>query len=103
MGAHIDQCNEEPEQSSNTGAACRYKLRTDQRKKERHHDMPQNEPREIGFGTKQGWDFLVRALHKRAVPNEAKDKDETKRGKECDREFFPVHNLFRVEALVKAR
>jgi hypothetical protein len=64
--------------------------------------MPQNQPREIGLGAKKGWDFLVRALHKRAVPDKSKDKDETKRGKECDREFFPVHDLFRVEVLVKA-
>jgi len=30
----------------------------------------------------------VRAVHERAVPNESKDEDETKRGEKCDKDFF---------------
>jgi hypothetical protein len=49
---------------------------------------------EIGLRSPQYWHFLMRALHQLAVPDEAKQEDETKSGNKCDEEFFPVHNFF---------
>ena len=75
-----------------------------QRKKERHHDVPKNEPRKMAaklrFGPPKRRDFLMRAMHQLSVPNESKKEDETKRCNECDKEFFPVHNLFRLRFLL---
>src|SRR5882757_1276124 len=42
-------------------------------------------------------------MHQLAVPEEAKQEDETKRCNECDEEFFPVHNLFRLRLLLSPR
>src|SRR5882757_8394856 len=42
-------------------------------------------------------------MHQLAVPEEAKQEDETKRCNECDEEFFPVHNLFRLRLLLSSR
>src|SRR5437763_12353181 len=42
-------------------------------------------------------------MHQLAVPEEAKQEDETKRCDECDEEFFPVHNLFRLRFLLSPK
>jgi hypothetical protein len=39
-------------------------------------------------------------MHQLAVPEEAKQEDETKRCNECDEEFFPVHNFFLLRFLL---
>ncbi len=62
--------------------------------------MPGDQPWEIGLGSEKYWDFLVRARHERAIPNESKNEDETERGEECDGEFFPIHNLFGLKFLL---
>ena len=56
----------------------------------------------IGFGSKKCWHFLMCTIHQLAVPDEAKQEDETKRCNECDEEFFPVHNFFRLRFLLSA-
>src|SRR5947208_6134512 len=45
----------------------------------------------------------MRTMHQLAVPEEAKQEDETKRCDECDEEFFPVHNLFRLRLLLSPK
>src|SRR5438093_254416 len=45
----------------------------------------------------------MRAMHKHPVPDESKEEKKTKRCNECDEEFFPVHNLFRLRLLLKPR
>jgi len=54
----------------------------------------------IGFGSKKCWHFLMCTIHQLAVPDEAKQEDETKRRNECDEEFFPVHNFFLLRFLL---
>ena len=56
----------------------------------------------LGFGSEESWHFLVRTVHEYRVPQEAKQKEETKRCNECDEEFFPVHNFFRLRFLLSA-
>jgi hypothetical protein len=57
----------------------------------------------IGFGSPKCRHFLMCTMHQLAVPEEAKQEDETKRCNECDEEFFPVHNLFRLRLLLSPR
>src|SRR5437764_6000961 len=45
----------------------------------------------------------MRAMHEHPVPDESKEEEKTKRCNECDEEFFPVHNLFRVRFLLSPR
>ena len=42
----------------------------------------------------------MRAMHEHPVPKESKEEEKTKRCNECDEEFFPVHNLFRLRFLL---
>src|SRR5438876_11364322 len=42
----------------------------------------------------------MRAMHEHPVPDESKEEKKTKRCNECDEEFFPVHNLFRLRLLL---
>jgi hypothetical protein len=53
-----------------------------------------------GIGSEESWHFLMRTVHEYRVPKEAKQKEETKRCNECDEEFFPVHNFFRLRFLL---
>ena len=54
----------------------------------------------IGFGSPECGHFLVRTMHQLAVPEKAKQEDETKRCNERDEELFPVHNFFRLRFLL---
>src|SRR6266498_718330 len=38
----------------------------------------------------------MRAMHEHPVPEESKEEEKTKCCNECDEEFFPVHNFFRL-------
>ena len=42
----------------------------------------------------------MRAMHEHPVPEESKEEEKTKRCDECDQEFFPVHNFFRLRFLL---
>jgi hypothetical protein len=52
------------------------------------------------FGAPKRRHFLMHAMHQFAVPEKSKHENETKRCNECDEEFFPVHNLFRLRFLL---
>src|SRR6266700_1066958 len=45
----------------------------------------------------------MRAMHEHPVPEESKQEEKTKRCNECDEEFFPVHNFFRLRLLLSPR
>jgi len=45
----------------------------------------------------------MRAMHEHPVPDESKKEKKTKRCDECDKEFFPVHNLFRLRFLLSPK
>jgi hypothetical protein len=42
----------------------------------------------------------MRAMHEHPVPEESKEEEKTKRCNECDEEFFPIHNFFRLRFLL---
>src|SRR4029450_4227587 len=104
MSAHVDQRDEEAQQSTCARATCGYELRAKQRKKECHHDVPENEPRKMAakvrFRSPKHRNLLIRAMQELSVPDESKKEDETKRCDECDEEFFPIHNFFRLRLLL---
>ncbi len=54
----------------------------------------------LRFGPPKHRNFLIHAMHQLSVPEKSKHEDETKRRNECDEEFFPVHNLFRLRFLL---
>ena len=72
--------------------------------KERHDAVTQDQPREVTakvcFRPPKCWDFIMDAMHKVPVPDEAKYKDKNPGCDECDEEFFPVHNFFRLRFLL---
>ena len=47
----------------------------------------------VCFGPPKRWDFIMDAMHKVSVPEESKYEDKNERCKECEEEFFRVHNF----------
>jgi hypothetical protein len=54
----------------------------------------------IGFGSQKRWHFLMRAVHERPVPKEAKHEEENEGRNECEEKLFPVHNFFLLRFLL---
>ena len=69
----------------------------EQSEKERHHDMPQNQPRKVTakvrFGPPKHRDFIMDVLHELPVPEKSKQEDENERDNKCDEESFRVHKF----------
>ena len=69
----------------------------EQSEKERHHDMPQNQPRKVTakvrFGPPKHRDFIMDVLHELPVPEKSRQEDENERDNKCDEESFRVHKF----------
>ena len=92
----INERHQQAEACAASGAA-RGISSAEHRQKERHHDVAEDQPREIVtevcFGPPKHWHFIVHAVQKLPVPDEAKGKHKNERCDECNEEFFPVHNF----------
>jgi hypothetical protein len=100
----IDKREQNPQARAWPRATCWNKFRAKERKKKSHQNVPKNEPRKMAaklcFGAPKHGDFAVRPMHELCIPDESKYKHETKCCNECDEEFFPVHNFFRLRLLL---
>jgi len=78
-------------------AACRDKTRAKQREKQRHHDVSENEGREviakISWSSPEYRHFLMRANSSASRTTRSQQEHETEGCDECDEEFCPIHKM----------
>src|SRR5437016_3810960 len=87
----INERHQQAEACAASGAA-RGISSAEHRQKERHHDVAEDQPREIVtevcFGPPKHWHFIVHAVQKLPVPDEAKANIKTNAAMNAMKNFF---------------